>query len=66
VSQPGQQHPPSPALGLYLLVCLADMVATLSLFIPFHYVPSIARARGLSATQVCRTGGVQPSCPLPN
>ena len=56
----------SPVLGLFLLVCLADVVATLSLFIPFHYVPSIARERGLtqtqgamliSATGVCSTAG---------
>ena len=56
----------SPVLGLFLLVCLADVVATLSLFIPFHYVPTIARDRGLtraqgamliSATGVCSTAG---------
>ena len=56
----------SPVLGLFLLVCLADVVATLSLFIPFHYVPSIASDRGLtrtqgamliSATGVCSTAG---------
>lgn len=41
----------SPALGLYLLVCLADVVATLSLFIPFHYVPSIAKDRGLTPAE---------------
>jgi len=41
----------SPALGLYLLVALADVMATLSLFIPFHYTPSIAHERGLTSAQ---------------
>ena len=59
----------SPVLGLFLLICLADVVATLSLFIPFHYVPSIASDRGLtrtqgamliSATGVCSTAGQFP------
>ena len=68
----------SPVLGLFLLVCLADVVATLSLFIPFHYVPSIASDRGLtrtqgamliSATGVCSTAGqcliLKPKVSLP-
>ena len=56
----------SPALRLYLLVALADLAATLSLFIPFQHLPAIAAARGLSkadaaclisATGICSTVG---------
>ena len=41
----------SPALKLFLLVALADLAATLSLFIPFQHLPAIAVARGLTKSQ---------------
>ena len=36
-----------PAFCLYLLVALADLAATLSLFIPFQYLPAVAHAHGV-------------------
>ena len=56
----------SPALNLYMLVTLADLAATLALFIPFQHLPAIATARGvskskaayvISATGICSTVG---------
>ena len=38
----------SPALKLYMLVAVADLAATLALFIPFQHLPAIATARGVS------------------
>ena len=37
----------NPAFCLYLLVALADLAATLSLFIPFQYLPAVAHAHGV-------------------
>ena len=39
----------SPALSTFLLVALADGVATLALFIPFTYLPSLATVSGVSS-----------------
>ena len=39
----------SPALSTYLLIALADGVATLALFIPFTYLPDLAVSKGVSA-----------------
>jgi len=56
----------SPALRLYMLVAVADLAATLALFIPFQHLPAIATARGvtkaraayvISATGICSTVG---------
>ena len=41
----------NPSFCLYLLVCLADLAATLSLFIPFQYLPAIAHAQGVHKSQ---------------
>ena len=38
----------SPGLRTYLLVTLADGVATLALFIPFTFLPSLATSQGIS------------------
>ena len=40
----------NPAFCLYLLVALADLSATLSLFIPFQYLPAVAHAHGIDST----------------
>ena len=37
----------SPALSSYLLVAIADGVATLALFIPFTYLPDLAVSKGV-------------------
>ena len=42
----------SPALSTYLLIALADGVATLALFIPFTYLPDLAISQGVSAKQI--------------
>ena len=39
----------SPALSTYLLVALADGVATLALFIPFTFLPDLAMVAGVSS-----------------
>ena len=39
----------SPALSTYLLVALADGVATLALFIPFTYLPDLAISKGVAS-----------------
>ena len=38
----------SPALSTYLLIALADGIATLALFIPFTYLPDLAVSKGVS------------------
>ena len=38
----------SPALSTYLLIALADGIATLALFIPFTYLPDLAVSQGVS------------------
>jgi len=56
----------NPAFCLYLVVVFADLAATLSLFIPFQYLPAIAHAHGvdkshaayiISATGISSTVG---------
>ena len=41
----------NPALTLFMLVALADLMATLSLFIPFQHLPAVARSHGLDRTE---------------
>lgn len=41
----------SPALPVFFLLALGDMLATLSLYIPFTHLPSAAMATGVSASQ---------------
>ena len=56
----------SPALRLYMLVAVADLMATLSLFIPFQHLPAVAVSHGvtrsqaaiiISSTGICSTLG---------
>ena len=41
----------NPAFQLYLLVAVADLFATLSLFIPFQHLPAVAHSHGVTRTQ---------------
>ena len=40
----------NPAFRLYMMVALADLAATLSLFIPFQYLPAVASVHGVDKT----------------
>ena len=39
----------SPSLPVYLLIALADGLATLALFVPFTYLPQLAMSHGIPA-----------------
>ena len=55
------RHPPgptsitsitsSPALWVFLMLGLADMLSTLSLYMPYTHLPSAVAARGVSSSQ---------------
>ena len=41
----------SPALSVFLMLGLADMLSTLSLYMPYTHLPSAVEARGLTSSQ---------------
>ena len=41
----------SPALSVFLMLGLADMLSTLSLYMPYTHLPSAVEARGVSTSQ---------------